>query len=564
MMEEKSMNELKTLKWNVLKNIEVICETLSKSHLKIKKSSKYDQALKRLSDFFKINEKEVWLLSMGIHFIFQQKKENKIIPFSEIEDFLDIPTLTSFSKAFKNLKSKKYLDCNFEEYYYTVNPHIISAVYYNKEFPKLIKEIIDYNQFLLRIKSIVTNVYVSDYDSEDSFVKSFYSKFYNLENESKSCPFVKRAQKKFPNIKDRYLFYYICTDFLFENSACRLTLLLTQFFLEKDFIDTFKSFIEQTHPLIKSGLVQLEAQDSSANNSYVELTETGKIFLLQEDYCLYEEKNDLEAMKNPKEIIEHQMIYDEDSQKQIDTINKILMQDNLKHVQNEFAKKGMIKGLAILLYGPPGTGKTESVYQLAKKTNHPIIEQDISQLRNCFYGESEKIIKKVFTNYQRICKKSLDQKESIPILFFNEADAILSVRKENFFSGTTQVENTIQNIILNELEKFEGIFIATTNLINNLDKAFERRFLFKIHLDLPDKNIKKILWQNKLPFLSENEAETLAEDYAFSGGEIDNIARKILIDEVVSGKKACFETINEACMHEKLYTTKSHKMGFCI
>ncbi len=556
------MDKLKKIKWNVLKNIEVICKTLFKSHLKIEKSLNYDQALNRLSDYFKVNEKEIWFLSLGLHFTLIEKTDNNNISFGQIEEYLDILTLASFSKVFTNLKSKKYISCNFDEYYYSINPHIVSAVYYNTELPKLTTEIKDYNQFLLRIKYITTNVYVSEYDTEDSFVNSFYSKFHEIEKESKTCPFVKRAIDKFHNLKDRYLFYYICADFLFENSSCRLTLLLTQFFIESDFINVFNNFIEETHPLIKSGLVKLESQGSSANDSYVELTEKGKQFLLQNYYSLYEEKFDLKGTKNPKDIIEHLMFYDEESKKQIDNVSRILMPNHLTLVQNELAKKGMLKGIAIVLYGPSGTGKTETVYQWAKKTNHPIIEQDFSHLRNCFYGETEKNIKKVFANYKIICKKSLDKKENIPILLFNEADAILGVRKENFFSSTTQIENSIQNIILQELETFEGIFIATTNLINNLDKAFERRFLFKIHLELPDKNIKKLLWQNKLPFLTEKEAEKLAEDYAFSGGEIDNIARKILIDEIISGKKACFETINEACMHEKLFTTKSHKMGF--
>ena len=90
-----------------------------------------------------------------------------------------------------------------------------------------------------------------------------------------------------------------------------------------------------------------------------------------------------------------------------------------------------------------------------------------------WYGESEKIVKGIFTRYKRMCKRSSVK----PILLFNEADAILS-KRHNMDGGrsTDQTENTIQNIILEEMEKLDGILIATTNLADNLDKAFERRF----------------------------------------------------------------------------------------
>ena len=124
-----------------------------------------------------------------------------------------------------------------------------------------------------------------------------------------------------------------------------------------------------------------------------------------------------------------------------------------------------------------------------------------------------------------------------------------------------QTENTIQNIILEEMEKLEGILIATTNLADNLDKAFERRFLFKIRFDKPSAEAKKNIWLDKLPSISAADAEYLASGYDFSGGEIDNIVRKVTMMEVIDGRTPSMEEICRLCGEEKLGKPRA-KIGF--
>lgn len=88
-----------------------------------------------------------------------------------------------------------------------------------------------------------------------------------------------------------------------------------------------------------------------------------------------------------------------------------------------------------------------------------------------------------------------------------------------------KMENSIQNIILQEIEQLDGILIATTNLAENMDKAFERRFLYKIQFEKPDLNCRTQIWQAMIPPLNDADASYLAGKYDFSGGEIENIAR---------------------------------------
>lgn len=108
---------------------------------------------------------------------------------------------------------------------------------------------------------------------------------------------------------------------------------------------------------------------------------------------------------------------------------------------------------------------------------------------------------------------------------------------------------------MDQLERFEGILIATTNLEDEFDQAFERRFLFKIKFEKPNSDIKKKIWKNKLDWLNETTAEKLAANYDLSGGEIDNIARKLIMDEVVKGKRPSLDSLDDYCKSEKIHNT---------
>ena len=124
----------------------------------------------------------------------------------------------------------------------------------------------------------------------------------------------------------------------------------------------------------------------------------------------------------------------------------------------------------------------------------------------------------------------------------------------------------ISTPMLEEMENLEGILIATTNLTDNLDPAFERRFLFKIQFENPTVEAKKAIWKNKLPWLTTEKAQHLAKTYNFSGGEIDNIVRKAEMKEIISGKRPAFTDIIEMCKVEKLDATAGadRQIGFAV
>ena len=130
-------------------------------------------------------------------------------------------------------------------------------------------------------------------------------------------------------------------------------------------------------------------------------------------------------------------------------------------------------------------------------------------------------------------------------------------------SGPGQTENTIQNIILSEMENLNGILIATTNLEKNFDPAFERRFLYKIEFSKPDAEIRKHIWSSMIPDLSDENALHLASHFNFSGGQIENITRKITVNQILSGNSVSLEDITRFCDNEN-YVRKTTKIGFSV
>jgi len=201
--------------------------------------------------------------------------------------------------------------------------------------------------------------------------------------------------------------------------------------------------------------------------------------------------------------------------------------------------------------------------QIARQTKRNIMMVDISQIKSMWVGESEKNVKKIFETY----KSAVENSPITPILLFNEADAIIGKRKEFISSSRAvdQMENTIQNIILQEMENLCGILIATTNLTQNMDSAFERRFLYKITFDRPELESRKSIWSSLIPDISEERANELSHKYDLSGGQIENVARKLEVDQIIHGEDSTMDAVLKYCMDEInncFNESKSKEIGF--
>lgn len=359
---------------------------------------------------------------------------------------------------------------------------------------------------------------------------------------------------------ERRMFVYMCHRYITHGNR-QLEIDAMGFLL--DFMDDDSLLKRQIAagmlPLQQNELICFACQDGQINTDALSLSDKVK-----EDFlCEIEpaaEKNipsrDLVAALSiqPKELF-----YNSLEQVQVARLESLLDASNFKDVQDRLADSGMRKGFNAIFFGAPGTGKTATVMELARRSGRDVFKVDVSKIKSKWVGESEKGIRAVFSRYRSLCCSS----DKAPILLFNEADAIFAKRIENIEHSVDQMNNAIQNIILEEMESIDGILIATTNLLSNLDPAFERRFIFKLEFKLPQAQARQRIWKSMIPTLSEDELSTLADRYDFSGGNIENVARKGMVEYVLSGVRPALKTLEGFCEEELLKRNpKTGRMGF--
>ena len=253
------------------------------------------------------------------------------------------------------------------------------------------------------------------------------------------------------------------------------------------------------------------------------------------------------------------MFYNDEEGEQVDRLTELLMPEKFTQIQERLKQKGYRPGVCALFYGAPGVGKTETVMQIAKATGRDIFMVDMA-IKSKWIGESEKNLKQLFKTYRTLVRES----DVAPILLFNEADAIFGKRVTEE-TVSEKLNNTLQNILLQEMESLEGILIATTNMTESFDKAFERRFLYKVLFKTPSVGVKAKIWKSMVEDITERDAERLASEYSFTGGQIENITRKLDVDYILSGSAPDMDKILDLCKSESIQNEKQkQKIGFTI
>ena len=554
-----------------------ICDCISLSFNELKKcemniekiSQETKDSIKRIATFYNISEKEAVLLILAVETHYSEESDSGIIGFKEIKETLecDAMTLVPYKKQIMSLVEKHYFFRNYtldDNLNFKINNQVLEALY--KETFDGISDIgedfDDKYAFLRRFGNL--------YDSHCDYGKTYkVHVLANMEESFLKLDFVKQVMNLIPAKEERFIFYDCCADFVHGNESALLQTLCNVYY-EGTARRKAKDLAEERGFLVERGYLRVAKRDS-VSDSCLELTDNAKEFLLGEDICLFEKKFSSKDMLEPSKINEIKLFYSKENQEQIATLTSYLYPDNFQKIQENLKTRGMKTGFAVLLYGAPGTGKTESVYQIAKKTNRGIVKVDVANSKSCWFGESEKLVKEIFDKYKAVCRGAERAGENVPILLFNEADAIFSKRKDVGVGNVAQTENAIQNIILDEMESLEGILIATTNLTANFDSAFERRFLYKIKFDMPSNKTREAIWESRLLALSggletgglRSAALEQLSEYELSGGQIDNIVRKATMEEILTGTAPSLDVLDQLCAQERMErTVVERRIGF--
>lgn len=549
---ENQMNQ-KKLCWNIINAIDCICQTIHDSQLLINETKKYSLSIKHFIDTYQLSQIQIWILCLECNFFLNGKWSSAI---DDIASYLNVP-------VFKILKWK---------------PEIVKL----EELGFLYRKDADYhprNNFIITLYTntlfIQNNKIIDEIDFLNYFSQLYEDRKYKCkttidinnqlsqyENNYKHLDMIIRVNSVISESKNRFILYSIAHD-VFVGGSSGLYETLSDLYDEKELYEIAKIMFEGKHELFQKDLLEF-VEKNTLSDSTITLTYKAINLIFGEKAVLFQKNISVNNLIYADSIISKKLFYSKTNQKEINRITNSLQDNMFQKIQQRLKDDGLPIGVSVLLYGAPGTGKTESVMQIAKATNRPIIHVDLSEARDSKYGESEKRVKKIFTNYKEVCDIAKKKCENIPILLFNEADSLITKRMKPEYS-CSDVNNAILDILLEELEKLEGIFIATTNVALNMDSAFERRFLFKIKFENPSTEAKTSIWMNKLSWLNEKDASEFAREYDFSGGQIDNIVRKIAMDEVITGEHPSISEIHEMCRLEKIKNNEcTNKLGFCI
>jgi SpoVK/Ycf46/Vps4 family AAA+-type ATPase len=206
-------------------------------------------------------------------------------------------------------------------------------------------------------------------------------------------------------------------------------------------------------------------------------------------------------------------------------------------------------GLAFNFAGPPGTGKTICAEAIAFELGQPLIIVRYSEMESMWAGETGKNVRGVF-------EAAIEQDA---VLFFDEADAIAARRSTTVREGYTRESNLVVNVLLTELERFNGVVIFATNLARNFDPAFERRIRTHIYFERPGANEREAIWRAQIhgqrtPLARDVDFRALAAKYERSGGDIKNAVLKAALmaadEDIPDDRKEIRQVHFERAMEE--------------
>lgn len=513
--------------------------------------------IKILLQFFKISYEELVVLSLLIEGGIRQEEQG-------IDAFLEyfgggLSGLKDINQALHNLISKGYVVATTKNKFsktlikqtFEVDEKVYEALLNNKKERLEFKPAKNFTKLLKNINEIYEKRTSGCYDAET--MRKRIEQELSLAKKCDELDWLNSFTEL--TLEDQILFLLAAYNHQKNEEQIDLEYHIKQiednFTKQKAFRD---SIANKTSMLIMNDLL-LKAEDGFVFDEFVGLTEKAIHALFQKESNKAKKKTFSTAtILQPEDIFLEELFYNESELSQINTIEKILSKEKHQLVVNHLAENGLGKGISILFNGFSGTGKTATAKRLAKTTNRPLFCVDVEKIANKWIGDSEKNTKKIFDEYYEFS----NQCELTPILFFNE-DSIFSKRVEVGHSSD-RTHNSMQNILLEQMEEFSGISIVTSNHAEKLDKAFERRFLYKVEFEKPTKETQYNLLSNAFQNISKETINTVLEEYSFTGGQIYNIKKKYIMQCIIDDED--LESLFIRLCKEEIKTTTNTKIGF--
>jgi len=213
------------------------------------------------------------------------------------------------------------------------------------------------------------------------------------------------------------------------------------------------------------------------------------------------------------------------------------------------------RGITALFDGLPGSGKTYAAEILAAALERPLHRVNLPEVMSKWLGETEKHVQAIF-QHARVAHA---------MLLFDEADSLFGQRVQETKSASDRSANMVVNLLLQEVERFPGIAVMTTNLVTGLDPALMRRIQFRITFAEPDVQERLAIWRvlcpERLPLAPDVDLARLAADFELSGGRIKNALLRAAYRAVERGGVVSQALLAEACRDEYVAAGKLTRAG---
>jgi len=542
------------MKMDLLTAVEQIVDKAKDSGLRSEFYRKADRYIKYLSEVMDLTKEQSVMLALFI-----DNSHDTRISLSDIGRYLDCHNarIIRYMNEIDVLEKREFVRCNREDkrMRYRVPIEVIEAFKNNKKYTPKNCSGLSCQEFFDEIQEVfeLRNNKELTYELTVDKIKYLFDCNTHL-------LYVQKV-KSYKLLEDDEMLLVLFSHLFVNNNDDNIGLYDIEFLYEKFIWSTIKYDLKHDqHILQERKIIEYSNNDGFADRDSFRITTEIKRALFSElNLVSMDQTKKRKDVVKAEEITPKKLFYGDKISGQIDELGKLLDDAKYKEIHKRMKDTGFRCGFTCLFYGAPGTGKTETVLQLARRTGRDIVQVNISQIKSMWIGESEKNIKLVFDNYRTKVREC----DITPILLFNEADAIIGIRKEGAERAIDKMENSIQNIILQEMETLDGILIATTNLAQNMDKAFERRFLYKIEFEKPTIEARMSMWHEMIPVLKEEDTRILANKYDFSGGQIENIARHYTIANILHGESDnVIDTLSAYCDSERLNAKETRKIGF--
>ena len=539
---------------DLLTAVEQIVDKAKDSGLRSEFYRKADRYIKYLSEVMDLTKEQSVMLALFI-----DNSDDTRISLSDIGRYLDCHNarIIRYMNEIDVLEKRELVRCSREDkrMRYRVPIEVIEAFKNNKKYTPKNCSGLSCQEFFDEIQEVfeLRNNKELTYELTVDKIKYLFDCNTHL-------LYVQKV-KSYKLLEDDEMLLVLFSHLFVNNNDDNIGLYDIEFLYEKFIWSTTKYDLKHDqHILQERKLIEYSNNDGFADRDSFRITTEVKRALFSElNLVSMDQAKKRNDVVKAEEITPKKLFYGDKISGQIDELGKLLDDAQYKEIRKRMKDTGFRCGFTCLFYGAPGTGKTETVLQLARRTGRDIVQVNISQIKSMWIGESEKNIKLVFDNYRTKVREC----DITPILLFNEADAIIGIRKEGAERAIDKMENSIQNIILQEMETLDGILIATTNLAQNMDKAFERRFLYKIEFEKPTIEARMSMWHEMIPVLKEEETRILANKYDFSGGQIENIARHYTIANILHGESDnVIDSLSAYCDSERLNAKETRKIGF--